>query len=162
MAQEETKLSGFGQFLNSPEGQATTNYLGQLLNGIYGSIKYNKVKDELNQWKSSYLQSLSLPDFTQQAIQIEKEGLPEGANASPISIAKRNWDLQQIYRNKMLASASTQADMQINNQLASLNQNSGGGSGWGDILQTGLGLVGNYLSNKKSKNGNSAEQGVSV
>ncbi len=158
MAQEETKLGG--QFLNSPEGQVATNYLGQLLNGIYSSIKYNKVKDELNQWKSSYLQSLSLPDFTQQATQMEKEGLPEEANASPISIAKRNWDLQQIYGKKMLAQASAEADMQINNQLASLNQSSG--FGFGDILQTGLGLVGNYLSNKKSKNGNSAEQGVSI
>ena len=146
-AQQGTKLSGFGNFLNN-NSELITNAIGS----IVGGIQKDKYRKELEQWKAAQLAAqLAAPeDFTKQVLEEEEKLKQENPdyNSSPIVTAfKANQLANQALinaRNKL----SPQLDNQIAQQLKNFNSSN---SGFGDILTTGLGLVGNYLSNGNNK-----------
>lgn len=149
MAQEGTKLT-FGQkvgnFLNSDLGQFAANAAGQFVNGIWQNKQQNKIKNELNQWKKSYINSITPEDYSQQVAAEEQQLMQENPdyNSSPIVQAYKN----NILANNSLAAAKQKAEQEANQVIANyqLNNNQ---SSWGNFLSQGLGLAGQYLSNKK-------------
>ena len=151
MAQEGTKLT-FGQkvgnFLNSDLGQFAVNASGQFVNGIWQNKQQNKIKNELNQWKKSYINSITPEDYSQQVAAEEQQLMQENPdyNSSPIVQAYKN----NILANNSLAAAKQKAEQEANQVIANYQLNNNQSSfNWGNLLSQGLGLAGQYLSNKK-------------
>ena len=146
-AQQGTKLSGFGNFLNN-NSELITNAIGS----IVGGIQKDKYRKELEQWKAAQLAAqLAAPeDFTKQVLEEEEKLKQENPdyNSSPIVTAFKANQLA----NQALINARNKLSPQLDNQIAQqLNNFKSSNSGFGDILTTGLGLVGNYLSNGNNK-----------
>ena len=142
-AQQGTKLSGFGNFLNN-NSELITNAIGS----IVGGIQKDKYRKELEQWKAAQLAAPE--DFTKQVLEEEEKLKQENPdyNSSPIVTAFKANQLA----NQALINARNKLSPQLDNQIAQqLNNFNSSNSGFGDILTTGLGLVGNYLSNGNSK-----------
>ena len=150
MAQEGTKLTlgqKVGNFLNSDLGQFATNAAGQFVNGIWQNKENNKIKNELNQWKKSYINSIVPEDYSQQVAAEEQylQQMNPDYNSSPIVQAYKN----NILANNSLAAAKQKAEQEANQVIANYQLNNNSSFNWGNLLSQGLGLAGQYLSNKK-------------
>ena len=151
-AQQGTKLSGFGNFLSN-NSELITNAIGS----IVGGIQKDKYRKELEQWKAAQLASITPEDFTKQVLEEEERLKQENPdydyNSNPIkdSSIVTAFKANQL-ANQALINARNKLSSQLDNQIAQqLNNFNSSNSGFGDILTTGLGLVGNYLSNGNSK-----------
>ena len=66
-------------------------------------------------------------------------------NSSPIVQAYKN----NILANNSLAAAKQKAEQEANQVIANYQLNNNSSFNWGNLLSQGLGLAGQYLSNKK-------------
>lgn len=145
-SQEGTKFnfSKITDFLNSDQGELAIQGISQIIN----KINDTKMEQKLQDWKEHYLKSVT-PNTDQyyQKVEDEENQLKQmnpDYNPSPIDTAyKANKLAQEDYLQQRQA-AEQEADQYIREQLSN-NQ------GYGDLLSTGLGLVGSFLS-KKSNN----------
>ena len=144
-SQEGTKFnfSKITDFLNSDQGELAIQGISQIMNRINST----KMEQELQDWKKNFLKSIT-PNTSQyyQKVKDEENQLEQmnpDYNSSPIDTAyKANKLAQEDYLSQRQA-AEQEADQYIREQLSN-NQ------GYGDLLSTGLGIVGNFLSKKNN------------
>ena len=152
MAYEGTKVN-FGQkvgnFLNSDTGQFVINGVSQLANNIQQAKNQQKINKNLQNWKQKYIESITPKDFSQQIQEQENhlQQLYSDYNSSPIVQAYK----QNILANADLAAAKQQASQEADAYIAQyqLNNTNSSSGEFGDYISQGLGLLGQYLSNKK-------------
>lgn len=140
-AQQGTKL---GNFLNSELGSGIINLGTQLISGISNS---NNQQKKLNQWKNAYIKSrinqINGSQFDNQ-LQQEAQTNPDVRTSSLVTDYRRN----QLV-NEAKKAAEQQATDEANQYILSQQQDNSS-TNWGDIIQSGLGIVGNFLGKKKS------------
>lgn len=142
--EDGTKLT-FGQKINnwfkSDLGKTITSGISQLYTGLQQNANQNKLYDQLQAWKNSYLNSIQPESFAEQVNQEEeqlKRANPD-YNSSPLVKQHKQYLLQTQALNKAKEKAGMDADQYIQQYMLAQQNNSSSGDIFSSMLKTFLG-----------------------
>lgn len=159
-AQQGTKLD---QFFSSDLGQFAISTIGQLYDGIKSQSNYNKFqklnKERIKSGKEAIINNVG--DVSQEATEYLNQLKLQNpdVNYSSVDLGQ----IQQLITNKRKLENMQKANQWELDQLQQQNSQINaiqGNSGIRDILSKGLGLIGDYYSNKNSTKNNYVKSSI--